>query len=181
MSIYQARAQHSDYFACFHSLPSSTPVTSPIAHPTHQILLGHLRDSICAMICFISPIVPRLQKKISPLPCCQVNKALGCFANLGRAQLDGSFSVPEAKNSKDMRWEQILQEKGSPECQQCQGTGEILCPACEGKGYFVMEVFNITSSNQCQVCRGHRKAPCPTCKEYIYRAVNDNNINEYKK
>ncbi|GJD08898.1 hypothetical protein Gasu2_31780 [Galdieria sulphuraria] len=117
----------------------------------------------------------RLKKKLPRHYSCYATIG-GCFAKWERAQLENP-SVSQTEGEEEIvehtKWEQYLQEKGSPECKQCSGTGEIPCPACEGKGYFVIELFNVTSSNQCQVCRGYRKAPCPTCKEYIYRAVND--------
>ncbi|KAK4527024.1 hypothetical protein GAYE_SCF34G4945 [Galdieria yellowstonensis] len=120
----------------------------------------------------IIPTKCRLQKKVSHIPSYCVR--MSWVATLKSSKIEGSSAIPEGEQPDlHTKWEQCLQEKGSPECQQCQGSGQIPCPACEGKGYFVMEVFNVTSSNQCQVCRGHRKTPCPTCKEYIYRAVKD--------
>lgn len=119
-------------------------------------------------------VCSRSQNKILRHQCCRVRR-FGCYATVDHPkEKDSSISYDgQDKVSRHTVWKQYLQEKGSPECHQCNGTGQILCPACEGKGYFVIELFNVTSSNQCQVCRGHRMAPCPTCKEYIYRAVKD--------
>jgi hypothetical protein len=63
--------------------------------------------------------------------------------------------------------------KGRPECEQCRGAGEILCPVCEGKGYYALEILGTVSAGQCGMCRGTKKCPCPTCKEHIYLAMSD--------
>lgn len=63
--------------------------------------------------------------------------------------------------------------KGRSDCEQCHGAGEICCPVCEGKGYYVLEMFGTVSAGQCGMCRGKKKCPCPSCKEHVYTAASE--------
>ncbi len=70
--------------------------------------------------------------------------------------------------------------KGRAACEQCHGAGEISCPVCEGKGYYVLEMLGTVSAGQCGMCRGKKRCPCPTCKEHVYIAASERSTSARK-
>mmetsp|Transcript_9274 Transcript_9274/g.19579 ORF Transcript_9274/g.19579 Transcript_9274/m.19579 type:complete len:197 (+) Transcript_9274:67-657(+) len=56
-------------------------------------------------------------------------------------------------------------------CEQCAGAETIVCPVCDGKGLFSLEMMGTVSSTTCPMCRGKKTTPCPTCKREVYNAV----------
>eukprot|EP00871_Galdieria_phlegrea_P005021 jgi/Galph1/551/GphlegSOOS_G5355.1 len=112
--------------------------------------------------------VPTIKRRKSQL----VSRSIYLSVGDSEAKKAAEEHFEPASATPNQLWSHFTKDKGNPDCKQCNGTGVIPCPACEGQGYFVMEIFSVTSSNQCQLCRGHRVAPCPLCKEHVYRAIN---------
>ena len=49
-------------------------------------------------------------------------------------------------------------------CEICHGTGEIVCPGCDGGAVKGVTDKNSTEWESCARCKGIGNIECPTCK-----------------
>ena len=53
-------------------------------------------------------------------------------------------------------------------CQRCEGTGTVSCPACSGAGRatprYPSQANYSDYMGKCDRCKGERKISCPDCK-----------------
>lgn len=65
----------------------------------------------------------------------------------------------------------LFAPSGDPNCEQCEGTGTVVCPVCTGTGYFTVTMMDTVSSSQCRLCKGQKYIPCPSCRQEVYESV----------
>ena len=52
------------------------------------------------------------------------------------------------------------------DCSECEGTGKVVCPRCDGDGCELSIIPGLT--DECPRCYGHCEIDCPDCHDSRY-------------
>lgn len=83
-------------------------------------------------------------------------------------EMKGWFGPAEDNDGDELEYEHAFaheceDEEGDYWCDECEDTGEILCPECDGFGKTVSEAGGYVDT--CPECNGTKVVDCPDCEE----------------
>lgn len=57
-----------------------------------------------------------------------------------------------------------LTDRSSSYCVNCRGSGQVLCPECNGSTTHGVHSAGGLKTNRCMCCHGRGRCTCPACK-----------------